>query len=160
MDIIGKFDRNKILEIVYPGYEFEFVGYERDDPKQMVDLAKAELESYKTLNEVRKEKGLKPLEGKWADECPANPQFTQMYQAASAQEGGGMEDMGDMDGGASFEGESETEIGADDNAESNVDENAWNEIDNGGKKQEENTVEGNEEKPVEKSLVNAITINL
>lgn len=151
---------NKILEIVYPGYEFEFVGYERDDPKQMVDLAKAELESYKTLNEVRKEKGLKPLEGKWADECPANPQFTQMYQAASAQEGGGMEDMGDMDGGASFEGESETEIGADDNAESNVDENAWNEIDNGGEKQEENTEEGNEEKPVGKSLVNAITINL
>ena len=82
---------NRIIERVFPGYEIEFVGYERDDPKQILDLTKQELESYKTLNEVRKEKGLKPLEAKWADECPANPQFVQMYQSAQ-MDGGGMED--------------------------------------------------------------------
>lgn len=84
---------NKILEKVYPGYELEFVGYERDDPKQILDIDKGEIESYKTLNEKRKEKGLEPLKAKWADECPANPQYTQMYQAT--QMGGGMEDSSD-----------------------------------------------------------------
>ena len=101
---------NKILEKVFPEYELEFVGYERDDPKQVLDLTKGELETYKTLNEVRKEKGLPPLEAKWADECPANAQFVQMYQGA--QGGGGMEDaegdfdgMGDDDGADWLDGE-------------------------------------------------------
>lgn len=94
---------NKILEKVFPEYELEFVGYERDDPKQVLDLTKGELETYKTLNEVRKEKGLPPLEAKWADECPANAQFVQMYQGA--QGGGGMEDAeGDFDGMGDDEG--------------------------------------------------------
>ena len=83
---------NKIIEKVFPGYEIEFVGYERDDPKQILDLTKGELESYKTVNEVRKEKGLPPLESKWANECPANPQLVQMYQAEQMDDSGGMED--------------------------------------------------------------------
>ena len=91
---------NKIIEKVFPGYEIEFVGYERDDPKQILDLTKGELESYKTVNEVRKEKGLPPLESKWADECPANPQLVQMYQAEQMDDSGGMEDPeGGADGG-------------------------------------------------------------
>ncbi|MGP1459221.1 MAG: phage portal protein [Treponema sp.] len=94
---------NKILEKVFPEYELEFVGYERDDPKQVLDLTKGELETYKTLNEVRKEKGLPPLEAKWADECPANAQFVQMYQGA---QGGGMEDAeGEFDGMADDNGD-------------------------------------------------------
>ena len=91
---------NKIIEKVFPGYEIEFVGYERDDPKQILDLTKGELESYKTVNEVRKEKGLPPLESKWADECPANPQLVQMYQSEQMDDSGGMEDPeGGADGG-------------------------------------------------------------
>ena len=87
---------NRIIEIAFPGYEIEFVGYERDDPKQMLDISKGELDSYKTVNEVRKEKGLSPLPSKWADECPSNPQLVQMYQAEKMEAGnGGMEDMGD-----------------------------------------------------------------
>lgn len=82
---------NQIIEKVFPGYEIEFVGYERDDPKQILDITKQELESFKTLNEVRKEKGLKPIEAEWADKCPANPQLVQMYQAEQMN-GGGMED--------------------------------------------------------------------
>ena len=96
---------NRIIKKVFPGYEIEFVGYERDDPQQVLSLAKQELESYKTLNEVRKEKGLPPLKAKWADECPANPQFVQMYQAS--QMSGEMEDMEYEDGSdeADFVGE-------------------------------------------------------
>lgn len=101
---------NRIVKKVFPGYEIEFVGYERDDPKQVLEIARQELESYKTLNEVRKEKGLPPLTAKWADECPANPQFVQMYQAESAGGGmpdGGMFDPEDGDGEASEDGEAD-----------------------------------------------------
>lgn len=91
---------NKIIEKVFPGYEIEFVGYERDDPKQILDLTKGELEAYKTVNEVRKEKGLPPLESKWANECPANPQLVQMYQSEQMDDTGAMEDPeGGADGG-------------------------------------------------------------
>lgn len=91
---------NRIIAIAFPGYELEFVGYERDDPKAILDITKGELESYKTLNEVRKEKGLKLIEADWADKCPANPQFVQMYQASQMQDGaGGMPGMDDVDMG-------------------------------------------------------------
>ena len=146
---------NQILEKAYPGYEIEFVGYERDDPKQILDLTKTELESFKTLNEVRKEKGLKPIEADWADKCPANPQFVQMYQAAQMDDGGGMEDMEEGEEGGDFGGEEDGEGENADNAEengaengnseqeSNVDEGAWGEI--GG------NTEGEEEKPEEEN---------
>lgn len=117
---------NKIIEIAYPGYEIEFVGYERDDPKQILDITKGELESYKTLNEVRKEKGLKPIEAEWADKCPANPQFVQMYQASQMNADGGMEDMGEE--GEDLGGEEAPEEGAEIEEGENVDENAWNDI--------------------------------
>jgi len=95
---------NRIIEKFYPDYQLEFVGYEKDDPKEVLDLAKTELESYKTLNEVREEKGLKPLEQEWAN-IPLNPQAVQLY--TGSQMGGGMEDMGDMEMGGmpDFEGE-------------------------------------------------------
>ena len=131
---------NQILEKAYPGYEIEFVGYERDDPKQILDLTKTELESFKTLNEVRKEKGLKPIEADWADKCPANPQFVQMYQAAQ-MDGGGMEDPGaeeDEEGGEDTGGD----FGEENAEESdNVDNDAWGEI--AGSDKEDNA--GNED---------------
>lgn len=131
---------NQILEKAYPGYEIEFVGYERDDPKQILDLTKTELESFKTLNEVRKEKGLKPIEADWADKCPANPQFVQMYQAAQ-MDGGGMEDPDaeeDEEGGEDTGGD----FGEENAEESdNVDNDAWGEI--AGSDKEDNA--GNED---------------
>ena len=144
---------NQIVEQVFPGYEIEFVGYERDDPKQIVDLAKSELESFKTLNEIRKEKGLKPIDADWADKCPANPQLVQMYQAAQMDDGG-MEDMeegedgaeegadfggGESDEGGDFGSDENEEPGENNEEENKVDDNAWGEI--GGKS------EGVEEKP-------------
>ena len=91
---------NRILDIVYPDYKLEFVGYEKDDKKAIVDIDKAETEAYKTLNEKREEKGLKKLDAEWAD-IPMNPQAVQLFQSAQAQEqGGDMPGMGGSDGGA------------------------------------------------------------
>lgn len=83
---------NRILDIAYPDYQLEFVGYEKDDPKAIVDIDKAETEAYKTLNEKREEKGLKKLDAEWAD-IPMNPQAVQLFQSAQAQDN-------NMDGGA------------------------------------------------------------
>jgi hypothetical protein len=105
---------NQIIEKVFPGYEIEFVGYERDDPKAILDIARGELDTYKTLNEVRKEKGLPAIEADWADNCPANPQLVQMYQ--SAQMNAGMEDPeaegeeGDTEGGEEEENEENSDV--------------------------------------------------
>lgn len=143
---------NQILEKAYPGYEIEFVGYERDDPKQILDLTKTELESFKTLNEVRKEKGLKPIEADWADKCPANPQFVQMYQSAQ-MDGGGMEDpdAAEDEGG---EGADFGEENADENE--NVDNDAWNDIAGNDKvnnaENEDNAGEETKSEGVEKSF--------
>ncbi len=127
---------NQIVEKAFPGYEIEFVGYERDDPKQILDLTKGELESYKTLNEVRKEKGLKPIDADWADKCPANPQLVQMYQS-SQMDGGGMEDIEGaeeetLEGNGDF-GDAEEPTGEE--AESEIDDNAWEGV--GGGNEEE-----------------------
>lgn len=131
---------NRIIKKVFPGYEIEFVGYERDDPQQVLSLAKQELESYKTLNEVRKEKGLPPLTAKWADECPANPQFVQMYQAS--QMSGEMEDMEYEDGS------DEADFGGEDNGGDSGDEEI--DVTEGDFGSDENEDAGNQN--VEKSL--------
>lgn len=115
---------NRILELFYPGYTLEFVGYETEDPKAMADLAKTELETYVTLNEVREAKGKKKLEHEWAD-IPLNPQAVQLYNSAKMQEqsGGGMgglEDMGMEDDGeavADDYGEPEEDFGQVEDAE-------------------------------------------
>jgi len=77
-----------------------FAGYERDDPKQVLELAKTAVESFKTLNEARVEQGLPEIDlskTKNPADVPLNPQAVQMFQAA--QQGGGMEDP---EGGEGF----------------------------------------------------------
>lgn len=101
----------RIIGVFYPGYRLEFVGYETEDPKALVDLASAELSSYRTLNEVRKDRGYEELDSEWAN-IPLNPQAVQLYNSAKMQEqsGGGMgglEDMGMEDGGYSPEEDNE-----------------------------------------------------
>ena len=86
---------NRILDIAYPDYKLEFVGYEKDDPKAIVDIDKAEVEAYKTLNEKREEKGMKKIDADWAN-IPLNSQAVQLFQSAQAQQQAG--EMGD--GGA------------------------------------------------------------
>lgn len=140
---------NQIIEKAFPGYEIEFVGYERDDPKQILELSKMEMESFKTVNEVRKEKGLKPLEAKWADSCPANPQLVQMYQSEqmNADEDGEMEDEEGADE------ESSGDFGEDTESDGGDDE-AWSDIGNDSSEDEESSEEENadDEKSLKKSF--------
>lgn len=93
---------NTILKHKNPEYEFEFVGYERDDPKVILDMDKEEVSSYKTLNEKREEKGLKAIdfnEVKNPADLPMNPQVIQSWQGV--QQGGNEmngNNMGTMEG--------------------------------------------------------------
>lgn len=95
---------NKILRKITVDYKFRFVGLERDDESTLADLRKKEVETRMTINEVRQEDGLPPLEGDYAN-IVLNPQAVQVYlndKNAERQEaqGGGMgnevdEGMGD-----------------------------------------------------------------
>jgi hypothetical protein len=128
---------NKIIEKVNPNYSLEFVGYERDDPQQILELDKGEVDSYKTLNEKRKEKGLKPLdmtEIKNPADIPMSPQAVQLFQ--SAQSGGGMGDMGGFGDDMGAEGGAEGEQPENDTAA--PDDEAWGAIeDSAGTEQPE-----------------------
>jgi hypothetical protein len=84
---------NRIIEKINPDYEVEFVGYEKDDPREVLEIDKGEVESYKSLNEKREEKGLKKMDADWAN-IPMNSYAVQLYQGT--QMGGGMEDMEGM----------------------------------------------------------------
>lgn len=152
---------NRILEKFFPEYEFEFVGYERDDPKQVLDLDKVEVESYKTLNEKRREKGLKPLDYDFAN-LPLNPQAIQAFQSAQTQQqGGGMEDMGD---GEEMEGADFGEENGGEKADGgNVDDDTWGNI--GGNGGTENPTDGDfdnggMEKSLTRSKPKTIVFNL
>lgn len=124
---------NRIIDIFYPDYCLEFVGYEKENPQELVQLAKSELEAYKTVNEVRKEKGLKPLESKWADAVPANPQLVQMYQSEQSQA------MMGGDGGDEF---------AEDEEDFTEDESFENEEDYGDETLENEETTENEDEPM------------
>jgi hypothetical protein len=104
---------NRIIAKVNENFELEFVGYEKEDPKEILDQNKVEMETYKTLNEMREEKGLKAIDLtqiKNAADLPMNPQMVQLFMQS---QGGmsGMEDagaMGDMEG---MEGDTGEESG-------------------------------------------------
>jgi hypothetical protein len=92
---------NRIIAKINPEYDLEFVGYEREDPREMLDIDRGELESIITLNEKRKSKGQAPLDLtkiKNPADLPLNPQIVQLWQGL---QGGmsGMEDMTGMEGG-------------------------------------------------------------
>jgi hypothetical protein len=95
---------NRIIEKINPDYEIEFVGYEKDDPKEMLDIDKGEVDSWKPLNEKLKEKGFKPIDMTKITnpaDLPMNPQVIQAWQAIQGMSGG-MEDM-EWEGGLSEE---------------------------------------------------------
>ena len=75
--------------------DFEFVGYERDDPKLKSDQREADLRTYRTIDELRIEADLPPFNEEWS-KMPLNPSVVQMVMAdkQAAQMGGGMGGMG------------------------------------------------------------------
>ncbi|MDC7221621.1 MAG: hypothetical protein PQJ59_16925 [Spirochaetales bacterium] len=83
-----------ILDHIDPKFEFIFHGFEQDDAKESREGLEFELKTFKSLNEVRKEKDMDPLDPKkfpFAD-IPGlqNPQILQAYNATlgGEEEGG------------------------------------------------------------------------
>ena len=107
------FIANLMTEIVnrIPGFEdymFKFVNIDPEDEREKASIQQIKVQTYKTINEIRTEEGLEPLEGEIGDMI-LNPQFMQykqqqeMMQQAQA---GGMPGLpGRMPGPESTESE-------------------------------------------------------
>jgi hypothetical protein len=137
-DMLGFLQKhfNQILQYKNPDFELEFVGYERDDPKLMLDLDKGEVDTYKSINEKRAEKGMEPMDFtkiKNPADLPMSPQAVQTWQ--SLQQGGspfGDMGMGDMEEGVG-DGD-ETDQGFEGGGDNPANNDAWGELEaqNGG----------------------------
>jgi len=71
---------NKILMKVDKDYEFKFYGIKDDDKEKDEKIKKARLETTATINELRKEDGLEPIDEDYANQV-LNPQSIQIYMA-------------------------------------------------------------------------------
>lgn len=77
----------KILDRLDPRFDFEFLGYEKDDPSLKNATREAELRTFKTIDELRAEADLKPFGEDWS-KVPLNPYVVQLMQSAQGQAGG------------------------------------------------------------------------
>lgn len=85
-----------IVSQLYPDLVFEFVGFDAETEEQYRQKLEKEITLYKTINEVRAEQGLKPIEG---GDIIANATFMQGQQMKQqeemmAQQEGGMGEEG------------------------------------------------------------------
>ena len=64
----GTIKTKKGKAIKKPKYEFKFKQFDVDDERQKAELYKIQLETFRTVNEVRKDEGLEPVEG--GDDAP------------------------------------------------------------------------------------------
>jgi hypothetical protein len=106
---------NQILQYKNPAYIFEFVGYERDDPKLTSDIDREEVGVWKTLNEKRAEKGAEPIDltkVKNPADLPMNVQAVQLWQSQQGMGAmGGDESPFDIEGEDFEEGSDEQSDG-------------------------------------------------
>jgi len=119
---------NKILAKVSPFYQFVFTGVKNEDREAEAKVHRAEIESYRTINEVREEVGIEKINEEYAD-VVLNPQAVSVYnqskqadrekeQQAQMGEGGiggeaeaefaapeeAVEEMGEIEGGEGLGG--------------------------------------------------------
>jgi hypothetical protein len=140
-DILGFLQKhfNQIIAYKNPDYEVEIIGYEKADPRLSMDIDKSEVETFKTIDEKREEKGLEPFNKPWS-QVPMNAHAVQMV--INEQQGSPFgEDMGDE--GGDF-GEEEDEDG-EDTGEEGGNGPGWDELEQQG--------DGEAERPVEKSII-------
>jgi hypothetical protein len=78
----------KILDKLDPRFDFEFMGYERDDPTVKNATREAELRTFKCIDNLCIEAGMKPYKQPWSM-MPLNPYAVQLYQAMQQQSAGG-----------------------------------------------------------------------
>jgi hypothetical protein len=93
---------NQILLYKNPAYVFEFVGYEKDDPKLALEIMEGELRSVKALNEKRAEIGMEAIDItkiKNPADLPMNPLVIQAWHniQGTGGVGGGPFDVADDD---------------------------------------------------------------
>ena len=103
---------NKIIQKVDSDYIFEFTGYEKEDETQKANLRESDLRTMKSINQIRREAGEKPIKANWA-KVVLNPLAVQLYttekQAKQAAKMGGMGapgGQGGAPGGAGLPGQS------------------------------------------------------
>ena len=84
------------VDNIDPRFKIVFHGFEQDDAKETIDGIKTELETYKSLNEIRKENDLKEHDEDWAN-VPGlqSPQVLQAWQGANQPEQGEEQGFGD-----------------------------------------------------------------
>jgi hypothetical protein len=84
----------RIMNDVDPSFDFEFVGYEKDDEQQKNQTRESELRTFKTIDELRAESDLEPFDEEWS-KMPLNPVAVQVLQSSQQQAmmGGGMDGM-------------------------------------------------------------------
>jgi hypothetical protein len=109
LDPLLRFIANLINDYIVfrinPEFEFEFVGLNTNSEKEQVDLDKAKVETFETLDELRAEHDLpamkKPEDIKSVGDMVLNPQFIQAFQSMSmaGQDPMGGEMMGGPEGG-------------------------------------------------------------
>jgi hypothetical protein len=91
----------KIVDRVEDWIDFEFVGYERYDPKAESELLESELRTFRSIDDICKAKDMKPYKQPWSI-IPLNPSVVQMVMAAQAQAAqqamGGAQGQGQMQG--------------------------------------------------------------
>jgi len=110
-DVLGWLQKhfNQIIEAKNPEYEIEIIGYERDDAKLVLEIDKAEVGTWKSIDEKRIEKGLEPFEKSWS-QVPLNPYVIQLLgqEQSGMFGGGGPDDMGGFGDGEAPEGEGDS----------------------------------------------------
>lgn len=72
-------------------YVFSFAGLDSKSEAEIVDLNQKRVKVYKTVNEIRKEEGLEPIEG---GDIILDPTYIQYLMNLQAQQQGGAEDPG------------------------------------------------------------------
>jgi hypothetical protein len=77
----------RILDKVDPRYQFEFVGYEKDDLVQKGQIRESQLRTSKTIDDLRKEDGDKPFNQPWST-IPLNPYVVQLLQGSQFSHAG------------------------------------------------------------------------
>lgn len=85
---------NKILRKISTDYRFEFTGIDLEEETKKTEIKTKQITTTRTINEIREEDGLPPLEDSYAD-VVLNPQAVQIYLADKQAEqaeamGGGM----------------------------------------------------------------------
>lgn len=76
---------NKVLRKVTTKYRFKFTGIESEDLSLKEELYSKQLQSRRTVNEIREEAGDEPIDEDWAN-VVLNPQAVQIYLNGKQQE--------------------------------------------------------------------------